>query len=63
MPTPSRFHRGRKLDDVDLDAAAPERNRERQTRDSAANDQNPFDAAGHYSGFSFAALTMSRKRS
>ena len=47
MPTPSTFHSRRKLDNVDLDIAAAERNGERQARDAAANDQNLPDVAGH----------------
>ena len=37
---------GRKLDDVDLDIAAAERNSKRKTRDAAADDQNLLDV-GH----------------
>ena len=53
----------RKLDNVDFDIAAAKRNREREARDAAADDEDFPDIAPRYSGFSFAALTMSRKRS
>ena len=51
---------------VDADAAAAERHRKRQPGDAAADDEDLGDArhgAAAHSGFSFAALTMSRKRS
>ena len=57
------------LDHVDRDVAAAQRDREREPGDAAADDQNLLlllTAAARvpaHCGLSFAALTMSRKRS